>query len=160
MDIEKVALKKTGSVLRWCSEIVPIYLNEPDSTIQAARRFGENLGIAFQMTDDILDFKREDGAEFADLKNGVVNSVIFEALAMKSDSPDYDMSSIESITIEDRLIPIAIDIVAKQVRERLDTCRSIILQFTKRELPESKRFAQQQAFLAISSIIEYLGNRV
>src|SRR5690606_38850933 len=35
----------------------------------------------FQLTDDILDFKRRDGAEMQDLKNGVINAVIFELMS-------------------------------------------------------------------------------
>ena len=74
-DVERVALKKTGSVLRWCCVAAGLLSGGDEETIGLCRRFGEALGIAFQWGDDILDFTREDQARGADLKTGVISSV-------------------------------------------------------------------------------------
>ncbi|SME93536.1 polyprenyl synthetase family protein [Pseudobacteriovorax antillogorgiicola] len=158
--VDQVALKKTGSVLRWCSEVAPLYLGLDQTTVAKAREFGECLGIAFQMTDDILDFKRRDGAEFADLKNKVINSVIFETLALQGDQQTLNVRSLDELTLEEKSLKIALEVVAKNVAQRLQRCRDLLLEFSQRELDESQVKAQQQAFLTISCIIEYLANRV
>ncbi len=53
----KIISNKTGSLLATCCEIGAISTNE-DLTVQSNfREFGENLGIAFQIKDDILDYQ-------------------------------------------------------------------------------------------------------
>ena len=80
-DVERVALKKTGSVMRLCS-LIPAMLSGASPIVnELASRFGEHLGLAFQLTDDILDLKRDDGSRLQDLKSRTINGVIFGALA-------------------------------------------------------------------------------
>lgn len=47
---------KTGSLFEVASEGAAIISEADDDTIQAMKRFGYNLGIAFQIIDDVLDF--------------------------------------------------------------------------------------------------------
>lgn len=75
------AIKKTGSVLRWCSIVPALLANAPEDVVQAARSFGEKLGVAFQLTDDILDVVRRDGSQLADQKSGVISAIIFQHFA-------------------------------------------------------------------------------
>ena len=159
-DVDLVALKKTGSVLRWCSEAPTLHLGLEKEITEKAREFGECLGIAFQMTDDILDFKRRDGAEFADLKNKVINSVIFEALTLKNDLTELDTAAIDELELDPKYIDIALEVVGKRVGERLDRCRQLALEFSQRPIDESKQAARQNAFMSVSCIIEYLANRI
>lgn len=81
--IEKIALKKTASVMTYCC-LAPAILAEASIEVQGySRDFGKHLGLAFQLMDDTLDLS--DGAKkdvLLDLKNGVVNSVIYEWLLL------------------------------------------------------------------------------
>jgi octaprenyl-diphosphate synthase len=89
-DVERVALKKTASVMRLCS-LLPAMISGASSTAnELASRFGEHLGLAFQLTDDILDLKRDDGSRLQDLKCGTINAVIFGALAHAAGSDKID----------------------------------------------------------------------
>lgn len=52
----KIISDKTASLLSTCCEIGAASTTDNKEEIQAMRNFGENLGIAFQIKDDILDF--------------------------------------------------------------------------------------------------------
>ncbi len=79
--LEKVALLKTASLMRWCC-LVPAHLAGADPEIKAAcRRLGESTGLAFQMKDDLLDFKPHAEKSYAqDLRDGLVNFLTRELL--------------------------------------------------------------------------------
>ncbi|RLA62930.1 MAG: hypothetical protein DRQ88_08615 [Epsilonproteobacteria bacterium] len=79
--IEKIALKKTASVMTYCCLAPAILAKAPQELQDLAVSFGRNLGIAFQLMDDTLDLSDYSKKDvLLDLKNGVVNSVIYEWL--------------------------------------------------------------------------------
>lgn len=158
-DVEKVALLKTGSVLRWCCEIPPRLKCLDEPIAQKAAEFGELLGIAFQMTDDILDFKRRDGAEYADIKNGVINSVIYEALVLTYPEHPIQAGMVGEMDWSDEVLNTSLEIVTSQARQKLERCRQLLLELNQ-ETAELEAKERDSAFLAISCLIEYLANRV
>lgn len=52
----RIISDKTASLLSTCCEIGAMAATNDANKIKAMREFGENLGIAFQIRDDILDF--------------------------------------------------------------------------------------------------------
>lgn len=79
--IREVALKKTSSIMSFCTIVSPILNNSDKKVIELARSFGRSLGLAFQLIDDTLDYSaHSDKDKKLDLKNNMVNSVIFEIL--------------------------------------------------------------------------------
>lgn len=48
--------RKTASLIGACGAVGAISVNAPGEAIETIRQFGINLGIAFQIKDDILDF--------------------------------------------------------------------------------------------------------
>ena len=51
----KMIKKKTGWLIGFCAELGGILGNQSDTTINELRSYGLNLGIAFQIQDDILE---------------------------------------------------------------------------------------------------------
>ena len=51
---------KTAALFRACTEGGAILSDAPEDEIAALKSFGENLGIAFQIADDILDFTADE----------------------------------------------------------------------------------------------------
>ena len=49
--------KKTGSLFATAAESGAVLSGADEGTVRAAREFGGNLGVAFQVVDDILDFE-------------------------------------------------------------------------------------------------------
>lgn len=87
-DLIEVSKRKTASLMSWCC-VVAARVSEYNSADlrQMCSDFGENLGIAFQMIDDVIDFAEAGEKDFAkDLKEGIVNYVISDLLKRK---PEY-----------------------------------------------------------------------
>ncbi len=158
-DIENVALKKTGSVLRW-SCAAPALLAYPSGhLLPEARRLGESIGIAFQLTDDILDFKRQDGSEGADIKNRVINAVIFEALCLTYDSPQLDMTQIASIEPDSRTLEEAINRVRQRVDVLVDEANGLLEMLAEATASHQGR-QDPQSLAALKILVSYLAQRI
>lgn len=52
----KIISDKTASLLSTCTQVGALSVTQDQKVIEDFRNFGENLGIAFQIKDDILDF--------------------------------------------------------------------------------------------------------
>lgn len=52
----KIIYKKTGSLIGACGAVGALSVHAPQEAIDRLRSFGDYLGIAFQIKDDILDF--------------------------------------------------------------------------------------------------------
>lgn len=75
---------KTASIYRFSTEIAGILSGTDEENIANLRGFGENLGIAFQITDDVLDIDGEDigkelRADLRDNKKTIVTIHTYEA---------------------------------------------------------------------------------
>jgi octaprenyl-diphosphate synthase len=83
--LETVAKMKTASLMSWCCVTPARLAHANEEVLEALRRFGESLGIAFQMIDDIIDYTSEGGKPFAqDLREGLVNYVTLEMIESNS----------------------------------------------------------------------------
>lgn len=157
-DIELVALKKTGSVLRWSCSAPALLKSYNDDFIQRCRRLGNAIGIAFQLTDDILDFKRKDGAEGADVKNGVINSVIFEALSFQHDRQTLDMDQIGGLTTMTH-----IETAIAKVRTRVDALVAEaheLLHGLADEIEARDGYRNEKALAALDMMVLFLSQRI
>jgi octaprenyl-diphosphate synthase len=53
----EIIRKKTATLISCCSSCGAKSVGVPDDTVQTMQRFGEKLGIAFQIKDDLLDYQ-------------------------------------------------------------------------------------------------------
>jgi octaprenyl-diphosphate synthase len=56
-DYYKIIISKTAALIAACTATGSRSVTEDQDTIQLMRDFGENIGIAFQIRDDILDYE-------------------------------------------------------------------------------------------------------
>jgi len=98
--------QKTGALLSACCELGGIIANASPKELENLREYGINLGIAFQMQDDILDmfgdeksFGKKIGKDIEERKGGnLVLMMAFKKLSTK------DKAKITSIMKQDKLI--------------------------------------------------------
>lgn len=162
-DIDRVALKKTGSVLRWCCQAAPLFLGLEPEVTDKVKEFGEKLGLAFQMSDDVLDFKRRDGSEYADLKNKLMNSVIYEAWQQEKQAETIDANECLNKSFPDKHLNTAIERVQKRTRLLLDECRQILNNLSESLMQRSDELRNkttQRATHSLNIIIDILEHRV
>jgi heptaprenyl diphosphate synthase len=66
---------KTGSLIAAAAQFGAMFAGAPDDVVEAARRYGEQIGVAFQLSDDILDVVADPDASGkvpgTDLREGV-----------------------------------------------------------------------------------------
>ena len=75
---------KTGSLIATAAEFGAMFAGAPADVIDVMRRFGEEIGIAFQISDDILDIAAEPASSGkrpgTDLREGVATLPVLYAL--------------------------------------------------------------------------------
>ncbi len=79
-----VLADKTGSLIATCAEFGAYFAGVADTEIDVLRRFGEQIGVAFQLSDDILDIASESDESGktpgTDLREGVATLPVLYAL--------------------------------------------------------------------------------
>ncbi|MBE7189842.1 polyprenyl synthetase family protein [Jatrophihabitans endophyticus] len=84
-----VLADKTGSLIATAAEFGAHYAGADPTVIDALRRFGEQIGVAFQLSDDILDIASESDESGktpgTDLREGIATLPVLYAL--RSDDP-------------------------------------------------------------------------
>jgi geranylgeranyl pyrophosphate synthase len=110
---------KTASLFAGAAEMGAVIGGATEPEIQQLRGFGSDLGMAFQIIDDVLDL-REDSHELGkpagnDLRQGVVTlptMLYVEALPEGSD----DVETLERVVVGDETDPEVIDAVIERIR--------------------------------------------
>jgi octaprenyl-diphosphate synthase len=81
--------RKTAALFSACCELGGMLGGEADDRRQALRRYGQNLGMAFQVVDDLLDFtgdpEKLGKPAASDLREGKVTLALIDLLADGSD---------------------------------------------------------------------------
>ena len=108
-DISK---NKTSSVLEWCSVSPFLYGDYPDKVVNTAREFGENLGLCFQLYDDILDFSDDSSKDkFLDVKNDQLTFITYRYLVRKGLLESYERGvPVESLLEEKELAAVITEV--------------------------------------------------
>lgn len=79
--IIEIAMKKTSSVMSYCTSAPAVLSGMSEKIINEAHLFGVNLGIAFQLIDDTLDFSSTSKKDAKlDIDNNLVSAVTFDYL--------------------------------------------------------------------------------
>ncbi len=55
LAVERIHVHKTGALIRWCMQAGAMLANAPGDTLDRLERYGEAVGLLFQVADDILD---------------------------------------------------------------------------------------------------------
>ena len=83
---------KTGSLIATAAQFGALFAGVDAATMELLRRFGEEFGVAFQLSDDILDIASESALSGktpgTDLREGVATLPVLYALASDDPGPD------------------------------------------------------------------------
>jgi len=162
-ELIEVSLRKTASLMSWCC-VVAARLSPHDSAdLRAlASDFGKNLGIAFQMVDDIIDFDKSGEKTFAkDLREGIMNYV---ACDMVSHSPDLKQglqailgTDFQDVPWTDEELQTSLDNIRKISGEYLNKAREK-LHFIKKLSPPKDDQAHK-SYAALEGLLNFLNQR-
>ena len=139
-----VLAEKTGSLIATAAEFGARFAGVDEATVDRLRRFGERIGVAFQLSDDILDIA-SDSTESGktpgtDLREGVATLPVLYALRSSDPSSARLRALVEHPLVDDaehaealgllRASP-ALDEARGTVRQYADTARAMLA-----ELPD------------------------
>jgi heptaprenyl diphosphate synthase len=88
----KVLADKTGSLIATCARFGGLFSGAPGDVTESVAAYGETLGLAFQLSDDLLDIS-SDSADSGktpgtDLREGVATLPVLYALSSTDADPD------------------------------------------------------------------------
>lgn len=156
-SFEDISILKTSSVLKWCVVGPMHFVGLEGDVVEEGARFGESLGVGFQLIDDVLDFQSSANKDLhLDLKNNQLTSVTYRYLKDKNLLKTFvDGEDLEKLVdVED--IGMAVSHVKAQAMRYLDQAEvhfSNITNFLEAgKLNPSK--------VAISYLIKQLRDRV
>ncbi|MDC1175631.1 polyprenyl synthetase family protein [Bacteriovoracaceae bacterium] len=163
--LEKIAAYKTASVMSWCCVAPGIIAGYNENTLKQLRLFGHELGIGFQLVDDVLDFSgTSQKDQQLDLKNGIVNSVIYEWLLLNPVIHEQFNNGIDIYELwnEKRSstgLDKAVAIVSNKASEKLSNCHRILdeLSFDLSATNDSNDIAKKRK--PVEAIIKFLEKR-
>lgn len=162
--IREVAMKKTSSVMSYCTVAPALFARQPQSVAKICRDFGLHLGLAFQLIDDTLDYSGDSlKDQELDLKNGIVNAVVFELLSARADLMERFKKGEDLTGLLDSVdIKPFVDTIAKEAQGHLEKA-TYLLKDLKLELSETlyKNESERldEALHSLELIIAYMGLR-
>lgn len=157
---ETLAVKKTGSLLRWSFIAPSTYKLLTDDQIAVFASFGEQLGVLYQITDDIIDFNDSSKKTNAlDIKNNNVNYVLHLA---GQTSPELCLNMFELKDFEKfndsqkELIYKSIELAKNHVNDKLKICKSLLNDILQMQDANSDISAIEE----LDQLLELVANRV
>lgn len=163
-DLIEVSKRKTASLMIWCC-VVAARVSESNSADlrQICSDFGENLGIAFQMIDDVIDFTEAGEKDFAkDLKEGIVNYVICDLLKRK---PEFKPATKELLGKSEILefpwakadLETSIQNIRNLSLTYLDRAEQKLSEIKKMVLPQSE--LAKESYTSLENLLQFLSIR-
>jgi heptaprenyl diphosphate synthase len=156
-----VVAEKTGSLIATAGRYGAMFSGAPQERIDALRRFGETLGTAFQISDDIIDIAspaaKSGKTPGTDLREGVLTLPMLYALADGGPQVDRLRDLLAGPLTDDALIAEAL----KLLRESpgLDRAVHTLRSYTDAARAELEMLPPCPARDALASVTTYLTAR-
>lgn len=163
-QVEQVARKKTASVITWCCVAPALKANVSPEVLSVTRSFGDQLGLAFQEMDDVIDFHAHlDKNTLQDIRNGLLNSVTYTLIKnnpeLRADMADMDIDAC-NFTVPWNLNEMkqAIAEIRASAKARLASCQQDLQKILELQ-GRSKDQKAQQALQVLKMLLNFLANR-
>lgn len=102
-----VVADKTGSLIATSARFGALLSGAPKENVESLTRFGEKIGVVFQLADDVIDIKSESNESGktpgTDLREGVPTLVTLYVLA-SADAADDELKAVLSAPITDETV--------------------------------------------------------
>lgn len=152
-----VIAQKTGSLIATSGRFGGMMSGAEEDHVQALRRFGDIVGTAFQISDDIIDIASPSDelgkAQGTDLREGVRTLPMLYALA----DPDTDPRLIELLAgpiTEDELVEEALELLRRS--SGLERARVTLSDYASRARSELAALPASPARNACESVADYM----
>ncbi len=154
----KVLDEKTASLVDTCARYGGMFSGASDDQIEALRRYGRALGVAFQLADDIIDIASTESGKTpgTDLREGVRTLPMLYTLA----SPDADPELVELLAgpiTDDALVDRAVALLRGS--PGLQEARVTLADYAERARAELRQLPPSPAVDALDSLTAFVVQR-
>src|SRR5690606_18149918 len=160
----RVIADKTGSLIGTAARFGAMFSGVSDSTVEALARYGDTIGVAFQLSDDLLDIAAtpaESGkTPGTDLREGVPTLPVLYALA--DDSTDPATARLKELLgngpiTDDVRVAEAIELLTES--RALKRARVTVRGYAERARGEMAGLAEGPAREALLSLADFISDR-
>jgi octaprenyl-diphosphate synthase len=157
----RIISDKTASLLETCCQIGALSASDNPEYHQAMKTFGEYLGLAFQIRDDILDYEgsthligKPVGGDIKEKK--ITLPLIFSLNQVSKDEASYIRKIIKNGGKKDKVNEV-IDFVRKN--KGIDYALSTASSYSSKAKDILKLLPDSQSRLALESLVDFVINR-
>ena len=151
--------RKTASLFCTAGESGALLAGAPEDEVQAMRRYGYNIGMAYQVGDDLLDFE----GDATDLGKPVGSDLLHGVLTLPTIMLEerYPDDSAVSAFFKDREDPAKLDRVVEMVRNSniIDDCINVVRDYCDQACKEVQALPEGDARRSLQALAEYVFNR-
>jgi octaprenyl-diphosphate synthase len=154
----EIAHRKTAALFGASCRIPAILTNASEQETEALRSFGENLGVCFQLVDDLLDFTSTTAIlgkpALADLKEGKVTLPLLLALP---NATDAERRLVEKIVTQKKLDHHEGDTIVAIVKTHgtIEQTREIVREYADRARAALSKFPETRSREALEAALDY-----
>jgi heptaprenyl diphosphate synthase len=157
----RVIADKTGSLIGTSARFGAMFSGAPESTVEALASFGDTIGMAFQLSDDLLDIASESAESGktpgTDLREGVPTLPVLYALADDLTSPRLrEILSQGPITADDEVTE-ALDLLRESAA--LKRARETVRTYAERARAQLADLPRTSTRQALDSVAGFLAER-
>ena len=151
--------RKTASLFCTAGESGALLGGAPEDEVQAMRRYGYNIGMAYQVGDDLLDFEGDE----TDLGKPVGSDLLHGVLTLPTImlQERYPQDNPVSALFQDRDNPGKLQRVVDMIRNAgiVRDCEYVVRDYCDRACAELKALPKGEARRSLHDLAEYVGNR-
>ncbi|HEU5126996.1 MAG TPA: polyprenyl synthetase family protein [Glycomyces sp.] len=154
----EILSEKTGSLIATCAKFGAWFAGADEATVAVAEEFGEVIGVAFQIADDIIDVDSDHSGKTpgTDLLEGVPTLPVLYALA-GTDPADARLRELVSGPVPEADLPEALELLRGSAA--LDEARATLHQYQERARNLAASLPQGHASRALVDICDYMVQR-
>jgi len=155
----EIVHRKTAALFGASCTIPAILTGASDAEVDALRTYGENLGVCFQLIDDLLDFTSSTEIlgkpALSDLKEGKLTLPVLLALPHCSDA---DRRVVERVVTERQLSEADEDEILRMIAQHntIERTREIAREYADRARAAISRFAPSSSRDALDTALDFV----
>ncbi|WP_245595446.1 polyprenyl synthetase family protein [Glycomyces tenuis] len=150
--------EKTGSLIATCAKFGAWFAGASEETIATAEKFGEVIGVAFQIADDIIDVASDQSGKTpgTDLLEGVPTLPVLYALA-GTDPAEARLRELVSGPVPEAELPEALALL--RASRALEEAKATLHQYQERARGLAASLPDGQARQALIDICDFMIQR-
>ena len=151
--------RKTASLFCTAGESGSLLAGAPEDEVQAMRRYGYNIGMAYQVGDDLLDFE----GDATDLGKPVGSDLLHGVLTLPTIMLEerYPTDGPVSALFRDRDDSAKLDRVVDMIHNSgiIRDCEAVVREYCDRACDELSAVSEGEARRSLHDLAEYIFNR-